>query len=335
MPEVSLPPAPARSRLLGALAPLGIAMYVALATAWLHPITTYLADLAATLAILWALLAIPSVVFLTWRRRRIAAGVVAIAGIIAWGSLWRTPRLGQAPRSIPSSQIISILVFNGSSSRLSAPEKALAMLHDLDPDVIVLIEPSRTLLDLIRADDALARSHPFRRLPDTAKSGWRLVLTRWPQQGGPDFAGGAEDAAHGGMHVMVVDRPAGAFGLVQVNPESPRTLARWRAGNARVEGAINAIRERLMPRGVPVIVAGDLNASPTGARSARLARGADLARAKPRFVLDGTFPAGLPAVFRLPIDDVFASPGVGLVEWRVLPSCGSDHRAVLVRLCLP
>lgn len=209
------------------------------------------------------------------------------------------------------------------------------MLHGHNPDVIVLIEPSRALLDLIRADERLSASHPHRRLPEAAGSGWRVVLTRWPQRAGEGFTEGAASAGQGGMHVMIVDRPQGAFGLVQVNPESPRTLARWRAGNARLDGAIAAVTERLVPLGVPVIVAGDLNASPTGMRSARLAHQAGLARAKPRFTMDGTFPAGLPAPVRLPIDDVFASPSVRLVEWRVLGSCGSDHRALLVRLRLP
>ncbi len=269
-----------------------------------------------------------------WRKRWVVAVALGLAAITGGLGPLATPRLSRVTAP-DEALLVRVLVFNGSSGGLGDADRASAMLLGADADVIVLLEPSTELLDVIRASEEWTAQFPFRRLPDSAKAGWRVVFTRWPQRGGEEFAGGAEVAAAEGMHVMIVQRPAGAFGFVQFNPESPRTLARWRRGNVRVTEAIEAVRERLLPREIPVLAAGDMNATGSGGRSRRFARESGLKRAKAWWTPRATYPAWLPGFVGIAIDDVWASPEVKVVSWERLDPCGSDHRPVLVTLEVP
>ncbi|MBX3365070.1 MAG: endonuclease/exonuclease/phosphatase family protein [Phycisphaeraceae bacterium] len=312
--------------------PAGVLL--AACSAWLWGHGWWITDLAANLASLFAVAAGAFSVCACVRRRFLLALTGVCAGGVGVLGLMATPRLASAGE-VHASEQVRVVVFNGSSGRLRHPEAAYDMLLASNADVVVLIEPSTELLDLIRGSASWTERYPYRRLPESARAGWRVVLTRWPQRGGEDFAGGAESAASRGMHVMVIERPGGVFGFVQFNPESPRSVSRWRRGNMRVEEAIDAITERLLPLEIPVIAAGDMNATGSGGRSVRFARMTGLKRAKPWWLPAATFPVWPGGVVGVAIDDVWASGDVRLVSWERLDACGSDHRPVLVTLAMP
>lgn len=50
---------------------------------------------------------------------------------------------------------------------------------------------------------------------------------------------------------------------------------------------------------------------------------------------EGTWPAGWPGFFRIPIDHVLITEDVAVAGFDVLPPAGSDHRALRVALLLP
>lgn len=314
---------------------LAISCLVLATTAWVWGINWWVLDLCANLAAQLALLSVLAAIAALLLRRRRAALALTLIACAGFAGPLSQPRLPRAAANANDADIISILVFNGSSGGLDHAADALNMLLDADADVIVLLEPSLPLLDLTRASADFSARYPARKLPDTARAGWRVVFTRWPHRGGDDLSESPDAAATRGMHVMVVDHPRNPFGFVQFNPESPRTLERYRAGNQRVRDAVDAVNTRLKPLNIPILAAGDMNATPTGWRSRHFAARTGLRRAKPASKLGGSYPVLLPHPLRLAIDDVWGSPGVTVVEWSLLPSCGSDHRAVCVRLRLP
>jgi endonuclease/exonuclease/phosphatase family metal-dependent hydrolase len=147
----------------------------------------------------------------------------------------------------------------------------------------------------------------------------------------------------------VVERPAGRFGIVAVHPRSPRWRERWEEGNS-VSEALIAVVARLRSQGLPVVVLTDLNATPTGWRSRLVCSIADLRRAKPLLVLDGTYPdvvpwnlrnpqskTGLPARWpaSIAIDDALVTPDIAVTGWSVRTRLKSEHRPVRIDLRIP
>jgi len=264
-------------------------------------------------------------------RRRLVAAAVCVVGV-ASGLAGTLP--GRSLATARASDTVSLLVYNAHVEN-RAPERAHALLRDTPVDVVVLIEPSAALLDAIRGDAELMDRLPSRWLPERAGPGFMVVLSAWPQRSGKDWTDGPGGSVVRGMRVMVIERPGGPFALLAIHPDSPRTPGRWRSGNETVEDATAHVRDRLVPLGLPVVVAGDLNTSPTGARARALRRGTGLRQAKPLSVLAGTYPGSWPWPFSLAIDDALVSDGIGVAGWRTLDRAGSDHAPVLIHLVIP
>lgn len=89
-----------------------------------------------------------------------------------------------------------------------------------------------------------------------------------------------------------------------------------------------AIAQDITKRKRPSAVVGDLNATPYESVFRSLRDQARLARAGG---LAGSWPAGLPAPLRVPIDHVLVTEGLG-AEVEYGPAVGSDHLPLLVRL---
>ncbi len=279
-----------------------------------------LANLTAQLAILSGGCALW---WLAHRRWSAGAGaVLAAIAQVAWIATPRAPRVGADPRDL-----VRFLIHNAGPGNLRGAEGVGAAALS-GADVVVLVEMSpeaRRALD----DPGLGADFPGReiRYPVEGQNGWTAVLSRWPvrlESGpAPDFP-----------IALVVERPAGAFGLIALHAPSPRTAARWRAGNLLTASAVEWCA-RLAAQGLPVVIAGDLNSTPTGWRSRDLCRRAGVRRAKPMLRGAGTFPAGWVWPAQVALDDALVSPGVGVVTWRVTGAMGSDHRSVSVGLAIP
>ncbi len=267
---------------------------------------------------------------LGWKKKRNVAMLMVLSTGLAWGGLgWPRATWG----AIAEDERVRVLIFNGHSAALGDSEGAFRMLVDSACDVFVLVEPSTELVQRIRAAPEFALWSMY--IPEQARAGWRVVGTRWSQRGGEDWSGGARGALCDGVHMMIVDRPSGAFGLVQFHPQSPKTPSRWRAGNMLTQRVADEVRRRLQPLGIPLLAGGDLNATPSSWRSRVFAGTTGMRRAKAAWVIDGSWPSWAPAPLRLAIDDLFVSTGVRVDSWRTIGSYGSDHCAVLIDLGVP
>lgn len=282
----------------------------------------YVFDLAANLSA-WGL-AIGAVVC-GWLLLRRNWGCALLAGLgcvlMAWPLVGRAWWADGAGPTKP----VRVLVFNSSTTEGDAGE-AMGLIERSQADVVVLTEPSGALLDLIRESAVVAGRYPGFFLPDRAAGGYMLVLSVWRQV--PVLGAAPKDVARGGLRVMRVERPEGPFVLLALHPDSPRSASEWAKGNEVVERAVSLVGGEIAGLGLPVVVGADLNSTPGGWRSRRLAE-AGLRRAKP-VLAGGTWPAGWPWPLSIAIDDVWTSAGCRVVGWERPAGGGSDHRAVLV-----
>jgi len=80
------------------------------------------------------------------------------------------------------------------------------------------------------------------------------------------------------------------------------------------------------------VVAGDLNATPWSPIFHRVLDLGRLRDSREGFGLHRTWPSGIHALLRIPIDHVLVGEGVTVLRREVGPHIGSDHRPVIVDL---
>lgn len=281
----------------------------------------WLPSVASELAAQGVLATLVGMAFALVRRRWVVLGLLACAaGVLAL----RVP-LERAPRAHGDAATDLRLFVHNTSTRVEDLRGLLANAVATDPDVIVLVEAPPDLIRLFRRERPLEEEYPhvLMRGPSPERTSWRVVLSRWP----------LEDRRTPDEMRCVVVAPFGRFGLIAVHPASPRDQGRWEAGNRLVQGA-GASAAEFQREGLPVVVAGDLNSTPSGPRSRALCTVGGLLRCKPLTRPVGTFPAMLPGVLRIALDDVWVSPGWRVGMWEIGDSVGSDHAPLLVDLVL-
>jgi endonuclease/exonuclease/phosphatase (EEP) superfamily protein YafD len=282
--------------------------------------SAYLADLCANFAGHLAVVAVMGCVALFACRRWGPAGVVGCSGALCM-SIVLNGRLESAPDSARAE--VGVLVLNCHTVGQSA-EDVLSAVKSSNAALVVLIEPNRGIGRRIREDAALHELYPNIRGPSEGGP-QQFTLSRWPlvdpEEGWRAF--------HRGRGAILAS-PRGPVGFLQLHPRSPRSPTDWRDGRRTVDEALRLAREF---GDVPIIVAADLNSSPSGSRSRSLVQ-AGFARAKPLTELTGTYPAGWAWPFQVAIDDVWASAAWRLVRWEAVKIPGSDHLGVSVGLAL-
>ena len=298
-------------------------------SAW---ITDLIANLAAQVGIASALAAF----WWLLRRRRIAFALASIAAglsalaVLAPGLDLDARRFALDEPSEPAHRV-RILVANALAQN---ENRAVAdVLLSADADVLCLHEAPAWLIEELKVGGRWREAYPHYWISDRAGPGFRVLLSRWPQHDVRSLRRGARFAAIPVGRVAVLDRPAGALAIANIHPRSPRSPDRWREGREIVRTLAEMRREHVEPRGLPLIVAGDLNSTPTGGTSIALASSLGLRRAKPVPRPIGTFGPLWPAA--IAIDGVLAPPSARVTAWRTLDLPGSDHNGLLVELEIP
>lgn len=322
---------PLDSLLLAAAFMLGIVNLL-----WLGRSQFWLCDLAASLStqialftLLFALAALAAAIRRV-ARAFVAAAIALIASLLGVLPV-ATPRLTADPAAGSSVRAVNVRILQINCNTLNPQGEAIVdLLMRSEADVIGLTESSATLLEAVRTREDFKARYTWTDFPPNAGPGWRLVFSRWPIEKIP----GVSDVTFGkvGPWILRIAHPRAPFYFVHAHPASPRSPDRWRSGNQVLRHVAGLLASH--PEWSPVILAADLNSSPSGYRSALISQ-MGLERAKPGSQPAGTFPAGSVWPLKLAIDDVFAGRGVFLRSWEVLPAVGSDHNPVLVELALP
>lgn len=208
------------------------------------------------------------------------------------------------------------------------PDDAMAALIESDADVIVLSEPPPAIMHSLRPNEPLASVFPHivRTRPVEGQHPWVVVASKHHLE--------SLDGSGSGINPVMISIDEKRIGLIATRLISPRSPAR-QAEAWNQAGAVVQISESMYASELPFIIAGDLNATPTSHLSRSLASATKTRRGKPRFSGGGTWPTGLPAILRFPIDDAFVSSEWRIEQWTVLDIPGSDHRGILIDLFLP
>ncbi len=296
--------------------------------AWIAAPWARLADMIGNFAAhVLPIVLLTAIAWTALRYRRAAVTGWLSAVLLAWPLA-----VGRAPRAPRDAGVIRVLAYNVLASRRPS-DAATRLVLESGADLAALCEVPDSLSDAIFDEGAMRGTfpHTVRRVwysgPPTTN---QVLLSRWPITR-PD--GRPLDESFTTVIEAVVHAPSGPVGVVVVHLFSARTDGAWRYALEEAERAAEAAR-RLEAAGMPVIVVGDLNSTPSGLASRTLASLAGLRRCKPWLCADGTFPAYLPWPLRIAIDDAMVSHAVSVASWRTLGPAGSDHRPVLVDLAL-
>lgn len=266
------------------------------------------------------------------------AGVVLVGvALLHW--VWLSA--GRADRVNPETDgLVSVMTFNAYALN-DRTDLVIDVIDDSDADIVVVVEARAELQDAIAASVELMGRYPGRVLAEPRKDWNVAVLSRWPLRELSLRERHEDQWKRWRFNFVfrrsaVIERPAGAFLVTALWPDSPKSAARWREGNheTREFGAI--MRECLQPLGYPQVVCTDLNATPSGYRTELVRHATGLRRSKPLMAMGGTWPSSLPPILRVAIDDVLVSDGIRVASWRTLErETGSDHVPVIAELLIP
>lgn len=276
----------------------------------------WVADLATHFPWQYAAAALAAGAALAWVRRPVWA-LVAVA-LFALNAYDAHEAPSPAPVVARGSQPFRVLVCNVFYAN-SEHERVIALVRAVQPDAAVFVEVNRPWDQALRALEA--------DLPhSSAASGRRhgvLLLSRWPirQEETVTLAPGGDPFVHARLDVN--GRPLELIGVHAAWPLGP---ANSRIRNRQLANL--ATLAASMPK--PLLIAGDLNASPYSPHVADLLAGGGLRLAAgrgwtptwPTFFL----PAGIQ------IDHVLVSGDVAVKRFGTGPAVGSDHLPLIADL---
>ena len=206
----------------------------------------------------------------------------------------------------------------------------LRAIRSREPDVVALAEPGWRTMNAIGEDAVLGVRYGYAFRPRNVGKGTYAVFSRWPIVGVGDWE--VPTRAEGVMAVGI-ETPGGVMGFGVLHPMSPRTPGTASRGTGFLRESLEVYGDVFLDRGLPVVVAADLNGTAVSERG-RLMGDAGMRASKPLLRLVGTWPAALRPALRVPIDDVWVSAGVVSERWEALDRMGSDHVGVVVDLLI-
>ncbi len=233
-----------------------------------------------------------------------------------WPFYWPAPPLQSAVE--PAAAPVSLLLVNIYSFRPDVGD-LLALIAETDPDIVVLletvpghysqIESLRTTYPHAFHEPRLTGTAVFSRLPLEM-----IDLLQWP--------GGRIDVA---AMLSVDERP-----FILLATHGRAAVSRRKARERDLH--LFAMGEFISAQSLPVLLAGDLNATPFSRRAIDFRRAAGLVESRRGRGIMGTWPTasflGLPGVFdflQTPLDHILATPGIRLHVFRKAPRIDSDH----------
>jgi len=303
-----------------ALLALGVLLLLALAAAgarldWRLELAVHFRPQYAGAALVLALL-------LAWLRRPWAALVAAVLCVVNAASLLpylrpvggvAAPPAAELPRDA-TTRLVAVNLYYLNGDYAAARDYLLAD----DADVLVLSELTPGWVRELRP---VTDRYPHWLSVDR-RSPWGLgVYSRHPLR----QARFTNLGVRGSSNVVArVEAPAGSFELVAVHLSSPTS----RRNAAFRDRQLRELAQLLGPprtAGTPRLLVGDMNITPFSPMFGDLLAATGMEDARRPHGLHGTWPAPLPAPFRIPIDHCIADPGAGVASVVRGPEVGSDH----------
>ena len=253
--------------------------------------------------------------FLKWRNY-ILLGLATVA-FNAWFIVpWYLPT--EAPD--PSDADVRLLHANVLATNTDT-ERLLALVEDVDPDLLVLQEFTS---DWLAALEPLASSYPYRVVEPRENDSFGIALySKYPLDattvigsfplGYPDIVA---TALVGGERLNIIS----------THPMQPLGTTNYGNRNLQLDSVADLARRS--PR--PIIVVGDLNITMWAHHYQRFEEVSGLSNARRGFGIAPTWPVWLyPGI--IPIDHVLVSEDVVVTDFDTGPNIGSDHLPIIVR----
>jgi endonuclease/exonuclease/phosphatase (EEP) superfamily protein YafD len=220
-----------------------------------------------------------------------------------------------APASDPQEQVFAMASANVNLHSRNTQGLATWLAQE-KPDVVVLLEVSPAYAQGL----PMLRDYPFQHIVAENSPFGIAVLSRHPLQQ-IEVIEDAQGIAHIEAQLQWHGQPIGIIALHPMPPLSPQY---HNVRNAKLA----ALTKQAAANAIPMVLAGDLNATPWSSAFSGLAQ-LGLRRASG---LAATWPAVLQGVLGLPIDQVLVTHHWAVVARQVGPQLGSDHLPVLVHL---
>jgi endonuclease/exonuclease/phosphatase (EEP) superfamily protein YafD len=295
-----------------------------------------LATLGVLASVLLPLIPVwPFTLFEHFRLQYVWVGILVVAGCGAlrtrgWfdaaliatliNALWIVPDLSRSKRAIPAGTPLRVLVLNVHTSS-SAFADVIDLIADTKPDVVGLVEVNTRWLAELRPVLA-PYAHKIEQ-PRNDNFGVALYSTL-PMTGTADMLGSLLPTA-----VATIDVQGTQLVVLLTHPVPPVGGPALRDELSQLQAV--AARARASQ---PVIVMGDLNATPWSRPFRDFMSASGLCDTRAGFGLQASFPASS-ALLRIPIDHVLVSCSIGVRSRLIERDVGSDHLPVLVDLVVP
>ena len=200
-------------------------------------------------------------------------------------------------------------------------ERVAALIASSNADVIALVEANQPWFDALAP--ALAG---YARLEHHREDNWGIAL----------YARGTitGQVEHLGVELptIVADVALASgprFRIVVTHPWPP--ISGW--AEAERDRQLAGVAARVRELRPPLVVTGDLNATPWSRGFLAFIRAIGLCDSRAGFGYQGTYPAST-VLLRIPIDHVLVSCDIGVRDRAIGPDIGSDHLPVVVELAL-
>ena len=200
----------------------------------------------------------------------------------------------------------------------------LEFLRSADADVILLMEVNeRWMSDL----SPLQSSHPHM-LAEPREDNFGIALFSRIQLTNHNIV----ELGEAGVPSIKTEMWVGPalITLLGSHPLPPGSSEYARLRNDQLREIASQVRDQ----SGPVIVLGDLNATPWSPYFNDLLRDSGLKNTSQGRGLHGSWPAWLP-VGRIPLDHCLVSPSIGVISKRLGPRIGADHLPIVVELWIP
>jgi endonuclease/exonuclease/phosphatase (EEP) superfamily protein YafD len=256
-----------------------------------------------------------------FRRNRLVSVLLAILALIQVDPLFRYDGSNPVPPDPRSTGRLRVLMANVFEDNRDF-EALARLVREEEPDIIGLVEFSHAWVEGMERV-GLHREYPFFFEYPNGARGLALFFRRPPR-----FVGVPERLVPEGNPILEagVDfdgRPLRIWLVHAPNPLGPRG---WRVGDAD----LSALSDRVGRARGSRLVIGDLNRTAGSPHLADFLAATGLRDSRLGFGMQASWPTWSP--YRIAIDHAFVSPDLAVVERRLGPDIGSDHRPVILEL---
>ena len=274
----------------------------------------------------WVLLVIGTW-FLFQRKRSWALTCLAMTAVNVSLLVPFCPRKPSPPEAVSAGLSLPLraLLINVNFHR-GDPQKVLACIQAYTPDVVVLEEVGNRWFNAVQPILADIYPHHITELRDDP---FGIGLwSKFPFATTTVFYSGDFDVP---SIVAGIDTPYGRCVVLATHPLPP--IGRIYSQNRNAQFAELARHARDAQH--PLMLIGDLNATPWCAAFRNLLRESGLRNASQGRGIFPSWPVPFPPLLRIPIDHVLHSPDIEILSRRTGPRVGSDHLPVVVDFKLP